>query len=145
VSSLNDSRSRTPDVFEVYIGSFGTASYGIWWDGRQLVYESFVNGYEDRRQVYLAPSRTQWARFWQTMDGIDVWGWKDRYEPGGRFEPASLVRDGTHWSVSLQHDGRRVESAGERSMKGSSAFEDSGEFEVFAEAVSRLTGGYRFD
>jgi hypothetical protein len=47
--------------------------------------------------------------------------------------------------VSLQHDGRRVESAGERSMKGSSEFEDSGEFELFAEAVSRLTGGYRFD
>jgi hypothetical protein len=50
--------------------------------------------------------------------GSTSWGWKDRYEPGGRFEPASLVRDGTHWSVSLQHDGRRVESAGEAIDEG---------------------------
>jgi hypothetical protein len=134
----------TPDVFEVYIGSFGAASYGIWWDGKQLVYESFVSGYEDRRQVYVSPSSAQWARFWRTMESIDVWSWKDRYEPGGRFEPKTLIRDGTHWSVSLQHDGRRVESAGERSARGTNKFEASGEFELFADAVSRLTGGYQF-
>ncbi len=128
----------TPDVFEVYIGSFSSASYGLWWDGRQLVYESFVSGYEDRRQVYVMPSRAQWSRFWRTMDTIDVWGWTDR------FEPKELVRDGSHWSLSLQHGDRRVESAGGNSGPGSIDVEGNARFDTLAEAVSRLTGGYEF-
>ena len=124
----------TPDVFEVYLGSFSSASYGLWWDGKQLVYESFVRGYEDRRQVYVMPSRAQWSRFWRTMDAIDVWSWANRFEAG--FEPKGLVRDGTHWSVSLQHGSRRIESAGD--------LDDSNRFGSFTEAVSRLTGGYEF-
>ena len=134
-----------PDVFEVYIGSFGTRSYGVWWDGDKLVYESFVSGYEDRQQVAVTPSRAQWARFWRTMDEIDVWSWKNRYEPSGRFEPLDLVRDGTHWSLSLQHGGRSVESGGDSSAPDSADLDESTRFDAFAEAVSRLTGGYRFE
>lgn len=133
----------TPDVLEVYIGSFSSPSYGLWWDGKQLVYESFVSGYEDRRQVFLAPSRAQWSRFWRTMDAIDVWSWTERYAPNERFEPKKLIRDGAHWSVSLQYDGRRIESAGDGSGLGSD-LDESARFDAFAEAVSRLTGGYRF-
>lgn len=132
----------TPDVLEVYVGSFSAPSYGLWWDGKQLVYESFVSGYEDRRQVFLAPSRAQWSRFWRAMDTIGVWSWTERYEPGGPFEPKGLIRDGTHWSVSLQYDGRRIESAGDGS--DSTDLDASARFDAFAEAVSRLTGGYQF-
>ena len=135
---------QTPDVFEVYIGSFSSPSYGVWWDGKQLVYESFVSGYEDRRQTFIEPSAAQWDRFWRTMEAIDVWSWRDRYEARKRFEPAKLVRDGTHWSLSLTYDGRRVESAGESSSVGSTELDDTARFEEFAEAVSRLTGGYAF-
>jgi hypothetical protein len=134
----------TPDVFEVYIGSFSSPSYGLWWDGKQLVYESFVSGYEDRRQVYVVPSRAQWNRFWRTMETIEVWSWKDRYEPGGRFEPKGLIRDGTHWSLSLQHGDHRVESAGDNSGPGPTDLDDGARFDAFAEAVSRLTGGNQF-
>lgn len=134
----------TPDIFELYIGSFSAPSYGLWWDGKQLVYESFISGYEERRQVYIAPSRAQWTRFWRTIDELDVWSWRDRYEPGGRFEPKGLIRDGTHWSVSLQVGDRRVETAGDNSGPGSTDLDESTKFGVLAEAVSRLTGGYSF-
>jgi hypothetical protein len=136
---------KTPDALEVYIGSFSSPSYGLWWDGKQLVYESFVSGYEDRRQVFMTPSGAQWSRFWRTMDDIDVWGWQERYEPGTRFEPRNLVRDGTHWSVTLHHRGRHVESAGDNSGPGSNDLDDSARFGVFSEAITRLTGGYQFD
>jgi hypothetical protein len=134
----------TPDVLEIYLGSFSSPSYGLWWDGKQLVYESFVSGYEERRQVYLVPSAAQWSRFWRTMDTIDVWSWYERYEPGARLEPKDLIRDGTHWSLSLQFGDRRVESAGDSTGPGSTDLDVGARFDVFAEAVSRLTGGYQF-
>ncbi len=134
----------SPDVLEVYIGSFSAPSYGLWWDGKQLVYESFVSGYEDRRQVSIVPSAAQWARFWRTMDEIDVWSWKHRYDAGRRVEPNALVRDGTHWSLSLRQGDRQVESAGENSGPGAIDLDESVRFDAFAEAISRLTGGYRF-
>ena len=135
---------RRPEVLEVYIGSFSSPSYGLWWDGKQLVYESFVSGYEDRRQMFIEPSEAQWARFWRTMDAIEVWSWNNRYEPSKRLEPNGLVRDGTHWSLSMQHADRRVESAGDNSGPGATDLDESVRFDALAEAVSRLTGGYQF-
>jgi len=134
----------TPDVLEVYIGSFSSPSYGLWWDGEQLVYESFVSGYEDRRQTFIAPADAQWKRFWRTLDEIDVWSWRDRYEPGKRLEPTTEIRDGTHWSLSLVYGNRRVESAGDNAAPGSTDLDESAPFAAFAAAVSRLTGGYAF-
>jgi hypothetical protein len=134
----------TPQVLEVYIGSFSSPSYGLWWDGKQLVYESFVSGYEDRRQVFLSPSSAQWTRFWRTMDAIDVWSWSGRYEPTKRFDPIAQIRDGTHWSLTIHRGEQRVESAGDGSGPGAKDLHDSPRFDAFAEAVSRLTGGYAF-
>jgi hypothetical protein len=141
VESLMPDQS-TPDVLEIYLGSFSSPSFGLWWDGKQLVYESFVSGYEERRQVYLAPSRAQWSRFWRTMETIDVWSWSERYESGTRLEPEELIRDGSHWSLSLQVGDRRVESGGDSS--GPAEPGESAGLDAFAEAVSRLTGGYQF-
>jgi hypothetical protein len=133
-----------PDVLEVYIGSFGAASYGLWWDGKRLVYESFLSGYEEREQTTIEPSDAQWARFWRTMDDLDVWSWDKSYEAGERFEPTNLVRNGTHWSLTLARAGRSVESGGDTGGPGSTDLDDSVEFDAFAEAVSRLTGGFAF-
>lgn len=133
-----------PLAFEVYVGNFGGPSYGIWWDGDRLVYESFLWGYEERRQLALSPSTAQWRRFWQTMEGIEVWSWGDRYEPGERFVPSEQVRDGTHWSLTLAYGGRQIESSGDSCGPGSAELEGSGPFFDFAEAVSRLVGGRPF-
>ena len=133
----------TPEVFEVYVGSFNSPSYGVWWDGERLVYESFLRGYKEREQSSMVPSSAQWSRFWRTMEEIDVWSWKNGQEQGERLEPAGGTRDGTHWSLTLTHDGRSVESAGDHGPAATDP-DDSARFEAFAEAVSRLTGGYAF-
>jgi len=138
---MNDVRPR---ALEVYVGNFGGPSYGVWWDGSRLVYESFLSGYEERRQVVLSPSQAQWGRFWQTMDRIDVWSWGGRYEPAERFEPVEQVRDGTHWSLTLSRGDRSVQSSGDSRGPGSADLDDSESFGDFSEAVSRLAGGRPF-
>ena len=138
------SEAATPDVLEVYVGSFGAPSYGLWWDGERLVYESFVSGYEERRQTFILPSEAQWTRFWRTLDAIDVWNWSDRYERETRREPAAEIHDGTHWSLSLAYRDRQVTSGGDDAAPASEDVAGSGPFAAFAEAVSRLTGGYPF-
>jgi hypothetical protein len=135
---------QRPRALEVYVGSFGGPSYGVWWDGSSLVYESFLSGYEERRQIVLAPSQTQWRRFWRTMDRIGVWAWGSRYEPSQRFEPVEQVRDGTHWSLTLARGDRSVQSSGDSRGPDSDDLDDSEPFGEFADAVSRLVGGRPF-
>ena len=135
---------QRPRAFEVYVGSFAGPSYGVWWDGGRLVYESFLSGYEERQQVAMSPSAAQWRRFWQTMDRIDIWGWSTRYEPAERFEPVEQIRDGTHWSLTLSRGHRSVQSSGDTRGPGSADLDDSGPFGELTEAVSRLVGGRSF-
>jgi hypothetical protein len=134
----------SPRAFEVYIGGFGGPSYGVWWDGEQLVYESFLRDYDERRQLFLSPSTAQWRRFWRTMDRIDVWTWLRHYSPGKRFEPAGLVRDGTHWSLTLAHGELSIESSGDSAGPGSVDLDESERFTSLLDAVSRLVGGRPF-
>jgi hypothetical protein len=133
-----------PRALEVYVGSFGGPSYGVWWEGSRLIYESFLSGYEERRQLVVSPSEAQWRRFWQTMDRIGVWTWGSRYEPSQRFEPVEQVRDGTHWSLTLACGDRSVQSSGDSRGPGSADLDDSELFGAFTEAVSRLVGGRPF-
>lgn len=133
-----------PRALEVYVGSFGGPSYGVWWEGSHLVYESFLSGYEERRQVVLVPSHAQWRRFWQTMDRIGVWVWDRRYEPSERFEPADQIRDGTHWSLTLARGDRSVQSSGDSRGPDSDDLDDSGPFGELTGAISRLAGGRPF-
>ena len=142
--SEDSAASTTPEALEIYVGSFSSPSYGLWWDGSKLVYESFVAGYEDRQQTYIKPSDAQWRRFWRTMDDIDVWSWQKRYARRAHAQPDQVVRDGTHWSLTLRCAGRSVESAGEDAGPGARDLGKSAQFDAFSEAVSRLTGGYRF-
>ncbi|MDQ3876165.1 MAG: hypothetical protein M3322_11590 [Actinomycetota bacterium] len=134
----------TPVEFGVYLGSFADASYGVWWDDDHLVYESFRPGYHDREQVRITPSEAQWRRFWHRMDEIGVWRWRRRYEPGLRFEPRDEIRDGTHWSLTLAHAGRSVESSGDSAGPDAVDLDESPAFAALLEALSRLIGGRGF-
>jgi len=133
-----------PSSLEVYLGSFNGLSYGVCWEGRALVYESFEPGYQRRQQLLLSPSHAQWRRFWRSMDQIGVWEWADRYEPGARFEPGSVVRDGTHWSLTLAHADSAVESSGDNAGPDTRDLDESRVFARFCEAVTRLVGGREF-
>lgn len=137
------SNGPAPEVLEVYVGSFASPSYGLWWDGKQLVYESFVSGYEERVQSVIVPSDAQWSRFWQTMDAINVWSWRERYEKSVPVA-GTQIHDRTHWSLTIARGDRRVESSGDDAGPNDAGFNDGAPFTVFAEAVSRLTGGYAF-
>ena len=133
----------TPDEFEVYIGGFASLSYGLWWDGAQLVYETFGDAFSDRRQVTVSPSPAQWAKFWRTLDELDVWAWEDRYV-GTREQPGATVRDGVHWSLTIRRGEQSISSAGDNSGPSAVNHDESEDFAAFTEAVSRLTGGYPF-
>jgi hypothetical protein len=135
---------HAPRSLEVYLGSFTGPSYGVCWDGTKLVYESFEPGYRRRQQILLSPSHAQWRRFWRTMDEIGVWEWAEWYEPGERFEPGTVVRDGTHWSLTLAHAHRAVGAAGDNAGPGARDLDESPVFAHFCEAVARLVGGREF-
>jgi hypothetical protein len=135
---------EAPRFLEAYVGSFNGFSYGVCWDGTTLVYESFEPGYQRRQQLLLNPSQAQWRRFWRSMDQLAVWEWGKRYEPGERFEPENVVRDGTYWSLTLVHGGRAVESSGDNSGPDARDLDESSAFAGFCEAIARLTGGCEF-
>jgi hypothetical protein len=135
---------QEPLSFEVYVGSFDGPSYGAWWDGRRLTYESFDPAYEHRLELRVSPSRAQWRRFWQSVAEIGVWAWAKRYEPGKRFEPSGVVRDGTHWSLTLAYSAREVQSSGDNAGPGAVDLDESRDFARFCRAVSRLLGGCEF-
>ena len=133
-----------PLEFEAYLGSFAGTSYGVWWDGETLVYESFEVGYERRQQLLLSPSRAQWQRFRRSMDEIGVWGWAARYEPAERFEPDGVVGDATYWSLSLAYAGRQVETSGDNAGPEGRDLDENPGFARLCEAVTRLLGGLQF-
>jgi hypothetical protein len=135
---------EAPQSLEVYLGSFNGFSYGVCWDGTRLVYENFEPGYQRRQQLLLTPSHAQWRRFWRSMDQLAVWQWGERYEPGDRFEPEDVVRDGTYWSLTLVHAGRAVESSGDNTGPDARDLDESSAFAGFCEAIARLTGGCEF-
>jgi hypothetical protein len=133
-----------PRALEVYLGSVNGRSFGVCWEGTELAYESFEPGYQGSQQVRLSPSQAQWRRFWRSMDQIGVWDWATRYEPGERFEPRSVVRDGTHWSLTLANADRAVESSGDNASPDACDLDESRVFPRLCEAVARLVGGREF-
>ena len=135
---------EAPRLLEVYLGSFTGPSYGVWLEGTMLVYESFEPGYRERQQLRLSPTGAQWRRFWQSIDQIGVWDWDERYEPGLRFEPGGVVRDGTHWSLTLARGDRVVESSGDNAGPGAFDLDESRAFTHFCAAVARLIGDREF-
>jgi hypothetical protein len=132
----------TPAALEVYCGGFGGASYGTWWDGEHLIYESFAESYSALEQTRIAPSAAQWQRFWRTIEQLNVWEWALRDEPGERRE-RTAVTDGIYWSVTLEHAGRRIESSG-AAGPGATAPDEGRGFAGLLDALSRLLGGRAF-
>jgi hypothetical protein len=131
-------------ILEVYVGSFGGRSFGAWWNGEHVVYESFGPSYSDRGQSIVSPSAAQWSRFWRTVDELEIWDWSSRFEPGERFEPRDVIHDGTHWSLTLGRGSRFIESSGDSSGPGALDLDESQPFASLCAAVSRLLGGREF-
>ena len=133
-----------PAAFEIYLGGYGGTSYGTWWTGNEIIYESFAPSYRGLEQTRFSPSAAQWRRFWHAIGQLTVWEWAPRYEPAERFEPQAVVRDGVHWSLTLEYAGRRVESSGDSAGPGPADLDESVIFARFLDALSRLLGGRPF-
>ena len=141
---MTGTRREQPLAFEVYLGGFHGASYGAWWTGEEIVYESFAAGWTDAEQLGLSPSAAQWQRFWRAVDELDVWSWAPRYEAAEPLATGEAVRDGVHWSLTLEHRGRRAESSGDSAGPDAADLDESAGFATFLDALSRLLGGRAF-
>jgi hypothetical protein len=136
--------AHLPEVFEIFIGSSRRDSYGAWWDGHVVIYESFGPDFDGCEQHLLTPSRAQWERFWRSVGQIGVWQWEPRYRQTARFQPDGLTGTATQWSLALAHCGRQTSSSGNGAAPGSSDLDESVAFAALLEAVSRLLGGESF-
>ena len=72
-------------------------SYGIRWKQGKLWYEHFAHGYQKQETTEIEVSAKDWQRFWATLGRLSVWEWDTRYDPD------SLVCDGTHWSLKIEY------------------------------------------
>jgi hypothetical protein len=128
---------HVPTEFAASIGGFMGASFGVRWDGQQLIYRFFEDRYELTSTEVVTPSETDWKRFWKTCEHVGVWTWKPKYE--------LQVCDGTHWSFVAEVCGRKIECGGSNAYppNGDSS-EPSQQFSKFCRAVETLLGGRKF-
>lgn len=104
-------------------------SYNVQWDGVQLEYAVFGNGFKPRKKISISADDAKWKRFWETLDLINAWGWKKDYTQKG-------VLDGTSWGVEIVYAGRELKSG------GCNAYPPK--FDEFLKAVQELLGGKEF-
>lgn len=81
----------------------------------------------------VTPSEQDWRLFWQSMDQIGVWKWRDRYD---NFE----VLDGTAWGLKLAYQGRHLECEGTNMYPPDQriSWSDDSEFGRFMTALQKL-------
>jgi hypothetical protein len=132
-----------PSHFQLSIGGYGGMNYRVEWDGSSLHYYTADWHPADRLTATVEPSPSDWQQFWQAMDEVELWAWKERY-----FAPG--VMDGTQWEVEIEWAGRCASSGGSNRYPGyeEEGVEDACEtrrFERFTEAVSKLVGGRAFE
>jgi hypothetical protein len=92
----------------------------------------FTMRYSEQPQTdkIISPSPDEWARFWRSCKRIGVEKWRERYEP------ESIVSDGTWWAFSIHTPEFTYKGEGDNSYPPG--------FKAFCSAVSRLLGGLEF-
>ena len=100
--------------------------------GPALVYFPTPGSVEDR--VELRPTERQWRTFWQELDRLDVWSWRECYDN-------PYVLDGTRWSVEMRHGTRVLHSVGYNAYPPDGSSECGRDFRHFLRAVRGLVGG----
>ena len=119
--------AQEPFRFRASIDNFGGHSYSVELRDGKLVYSHATpNG--TGQQSTITPSPERWREFRRALDAIDVWRWRDSYEPS---EP---IFDGTSWWLSLRYPDRSLVS------DGGNAYPDRSAFQRFEAAVEALLG-----
>jgi hypothetical protein len=131
-----------PKSFKAYIGGFGSESYRIELQGREILYLEFVGNPNRGKRQSIEPTPEQWAKFRAALDKIPVWAWKPRYAN-------KHVMDGTHWAFAIEYGDHSL------AVEGSNAYpekngsqghrpEYTAPFKAWLDAVRELLGGSEF-
>lgn len=124
-----------PEIMRLFIGGFEGPSYEVLYDGRELRYYAADNMFALRtaKPKIIKPSPEQWQAFFDELEALHVWSWKDRYEDPG-------TADGTVCSSIIVYptrDRRALVSS------GSNQFPDN--YPDFLKTVRKLIGDLPFE
>lgn len=101
----------------------------------RLLYSKTMGPFPIEPPLVIQPTEDQRRQFWQEMDRLGVWSWAPEY-----INPNVL--DGTQWSLSLSHAGRKAKCDGSNAYPGTDSIDcpDTGPFADLLRALVRLTG-----
>jgi hypothetical protein len=130
------SSDHRPDTLYFRIGGFGGPCHEVEFKQGKLRYRT--SGADWRlltRKSTRTPSTQDWEQFWAAAEQAGVWAWKPRYSTPNAF-------DGTQWSLTLQHAGKKVASAGNNGYPGGTGpeYPPTSSFAHFLRALQHLTG-----
>lgn len=95
----------TPVFFKTWIGGFVGPSYEVELLNDELVYRVFERGYDVHSIETLSPTDSDWRRFQETVDRINVWSWEPVYN-------GESLPDATTWFVHLTISADEITSTG---------------------------------
>jgi hypothetical protein len=91
---------------EASIGGWPGPAYSVRGADATVTYQHLARyGEGEADQVTLEVTEEELAEFWEAVDAGGVWDWAAKYVD-------DKVLDGTHWAITLERSGRRVESQG---------------------------------
>jgi len=135
-----------PDYFEILIGGFCGNSYQIKkTQGGDLEYLIMGYGYRHKASRIVSPSKEQWETFWNEIEEIGTWNWKNEYKNPGN------ILDGTQWTIEILYKGKYFESYGDNNFPGGferniSNIDEKSEtpWRLFVKSVQKLVGDKNF-
>ena len=90
-------RKVWPEKMEVCFFNMDTGYQCLRFEGGKISSDLLENPVE--------PSLSDWGKFWDNLDEIGFWDWKEDYEQ------CCLV-DGYEWNANIAYNGREMQSAG---------------------------------
>jgi hypothetical protein len=117
------------------LGGFEANGIEIRLSRGRLLYSKTMGPFPIEPPLIIQPSEDQWRQFWQEVDHIGVWSWAPEYTNPN-------VLDGTQWSLSLSHAGRKLKSDGSNAYPGTDSIDcpGGGPFADFLRAIALLAG-----
>ncbi len=112
-----------PISLKFTIGGVFQGEYAVEFKDSRLIIRPF---FSSDMTVEIMPTPSEWKRFWQRVDDLQVWKWKKNYSNND-------ICDGTQWSLKIKIAGKT------KNCYGSNSYPES--FEQFQKILSELVGG----
>ena len=121
-----------PVKLNATIGGYFGPSFRIAWDGEKFFHlynPSTHTGEPGTEKTPVNIKKFDWIKFYEALNKIDVWSWKERYE-----DPS--IMDGTSWVFEVIYEDKSIKSSGSNSFPK--------RFNDLLEAISELIQEYGF-